>query len=32
MEHPVKVAALKKLAELRLSEIEKNKVALGETK
>ena len=32
MEHPFKVAALKKLAELRLSEIEKNKVALGGTK
>ncbi len=32
MEHPVTVAELKKLAELRLSDIEKNKVALGGTK
>ena len=32
MEHPVTVAKLKKLAELRLSDIEKNKVALGGTK
>lgn len=32
MEHPVTVAKLKKLAELRLSDIEKNKVALGGTR
>ena len=32
MEHPVTVAELKKLAELRLSDIEKNKVALGGTR
>ena len=32
LEHPAKVTALKKLAELRLAEIEKNKVALGGTK
>ena len=32
MKHPTTVAELKKLAELRLAEIEKNKVALGRAK
>ena len=32
MKHPTTVAELKKLAELRLAEIEKNKVALGKAK
>lgn len=32
MDHPERVSALRKLAERRLSEIEKNKVALGQAK